>query len=220
MSCLKLLDEELHVGLDDFAGSLRFGGVRKGWRCCWFSLFVVALLLCVVFMGCFSLLSVWLWLRSDTPWSRPTPARGSKCNAVRKSALKRRSRRDRRKRIPGDALSIFQRLARAWGQSSLAGLVYLPRKALRVPKRSLLHAHACQAETPITLMAVSSSIASTKPSRFGTNLKTPAKGAGGRSFSFACAPVRSPVILLPHATDRYSCLSRVLRISNRVSSCA
>ena len=69
---------------------------------------------------------VWLWLRSDTPWPRPTPARGSKCNAVRKSALKGQSRRDRRKRKPGAARSFFHRLARAWEQSSLAGLVSLP----------------------------------------------------------------------------------------------
>ncbi len=118
MSCLKLLDEKLHVGLDDFAGSLRLGGCGKGGdvagcggvECSWV-------------VPRFSV--VWLWLRSDTPWPRPTPARGSKCNAVRKSALKGQSRRDRRKRIPGAARSFFHRLARAWEQGSLAGLASL-----------------------------------------------------------------------------------------------
>ena len=89
---------------------------------------------------------VWLWLRSDTPWPRPTPARGSKCNAVRKSALKGQSRRDRRKRIPGAARSFFHRLARAWEQSSLAGLVSLSGTRMRVPEETALG--RCRASPP------------------------------------------------------------------------
>ena len=122
---------KLHVGLDDFAGSLRLGGCGKGWRCCWFrSWWRCCSVWCSLGVPRFSV--VWLWLRSDTPWPRPTPARGSKCNCcAEKCPSQGQSRRDRRKRIPGAARSFFHQLARAWEQSSLAGLVSLLQRAAR-----------------------------------------------------------------------------------------